>query len=349
MRHKVFLRLPAALLAAALFFLAGCAPAGPARHTQSWYQYFDTVSTVIGYAADDESFAGACAVVEGVLRDYHRLCDIYHDYEGMNNLKTVNDSAGVSPVAVDSRLLDVVEFALSMARETGGKCNVAMGAVLSLWHDCRETALNGGAAALPADEALRAAAEHCRIGDVRINREAGTLYLADGEMSLDLGAVAKGYAAEQAALALEAAGYAGYALSLGGNVRVIGTKPDGEPWVAGIQDPDDASESAYILRVSLTDASLVTSGSYQRYYEVDGKRYHHIIDPDTLYPRDEFVSVSIRTANSARADALSTAVFNMTLEAGLAFIEARADTEACWILADGTIRYSSGFGQYVVS
>ncbi len=339
-------RFAAALLTAALLTtLSGCG--APTRHSRTWYTFFDTVTTVTGYGSEKE-FNAACDLAEAVFEKYHMLCDIYHEYGGMNNARTVNLSAGIAPVETDAGLRELLRFGKEVYDLTGGTCNVAMGAVLSLWHDCREEALNGGEARLPDDASLRAAAEHCDIADLVIDEAAGTVFLADPYASLDLGAVAKGWAAEQAARALEAAGYTGYAFSVGGNVRTVGTKPGGEAWVAGVRDPNAESESAYLLRLSLADASLVTSGSYQRYYEVDGVLYHHIISPDTLCSKNEYLSVSILCRDSALADALSTAVFNMEPEAGLNYVNQMDGVEACWILADGTLRYSDGFEAFIL-
>lgn len=346
MRHSV-IRPLAALLAGSLLLLTGCSKA-PEKQSRTYYQYFDTVSTVTAYPADEAEFEAACTIVEAVLWDYHRLCDIYYSYEGVNNLKTVNDHAGQGPVEVDSRLLDVLEFARNVEYYTYGNCNAAMGAVFALWHDSRLTAEEGGVPVLPEDAALQAAAGHCRMEDLILDPEGGTVELRDGAMRLDLGGIAKGYATEQAALALEEAGYTGYALSIGGNVRVVGTKPGDEPWVSGIQDPDSSSDSAFVLKVALSEMSLVTSGSYQRYFELDGYRYHHIISPRTLYPENEFLSVTILTQDSGLADAMSTAVFNMPLEEGLAYVNGIPELEACWILADGSLAFSNGFESYIV-
>jgi len=131
-------------------------------------------------------------------------------------------------------------------------------------------------------------------------------------------------------------------------VRTVGTKPEGVPWTTGVINPDIENVGYYAIRVSLTGASLVTSGTYERYYEYEGARYHHIIDPETLYPENDFISVSVLTESSALADALSTALFNMPLEEGKAFVEGLADTDAFWILSDGTFEMTSGFENYVI-
>ena len=338
--------LTAALLAAAMLLaLPGCSRAE--RQTRTWYTWFDTVTTLVGYGTPKE-FEDACAVVEDTLERYHRQCDIYHEYSGVVSAMTLNRAAGTEPLAVEPELMAVLAFGKEMFDRTGGACHIAMGSVLSLWHDRREAALNGGEARLPDDGALRAAADHCDIRDLALDEAAGTALLLDPDMSVDLGAVAKGYAAEAAAKALADRGFTGYALSVGGNVRVLGAKPDGGDWTAGIQDPDSQSENAYILRVRLRDRALVTSGSYQRYYEVDGVRYHHIISPETLYPKNDFLSVTVLCPDSGTADALSTALFNMDLEVGMDYVNQMPDAEVCWVLADGEIVYSPGFEAYIL-
>ena len=344
--HLGLRRCAALLLVLALCAgFAGCG--GTEKHEKTWYTWFDTVTTVIGYSSEKD-FSAACAVVEDVLERYHRAADIYHEYGGTVNACTVNRLAGQGPVQAAPELLELLAFGREMYALTDGNCNIAMGAVLSIWHDCREAALSGGAARVPGLEELQEAMSHCRIEDLILDEKAGTAELADPLMRLDLGAVAKGYAAEKAAQALEEAGYTGYALNLGGNVRTVGTKPGGDPWVAGVQEPTEDGDSAYRLRVSLSDAALVTSGSYQRFFEVDGVRYHHIISPDTLFPINDYLSVTILCPNSGLADALSTAVFNMDLPEGTAFVNGLEGTEACWILADGSVQYTEGFKNYIL-
>lgn len=323
--------------------LTGC---GAKKQTVTDYTCFDTVTVITGYDTD-ERFAAASELVLETLRAYHRASDIYHEYAEINNACTLNAAAGGAALSVPPELMELLVFGRTMAERTNGMCNIAMGAVLALWHDCREAALNGETAQLPDSASLAAAAEHCRMEDIVLDEAAGTARLADAEMRVDLGAVAKGYAVERAAQKLAAAGYTGYAISAGGNVRTVGAKPSGS-WIAGIQNPDTGSDIPYLLRVSLDDAALVTSGVYQRYYEVDGVRYHHILSPETLYPKNDFLSVTIRCADSGLADALSTAVFNMPFSDGLDYVNQMGGVEACWILADGTLRFSDGFSDYIL-
>lgn len=319
------------------------------KYDATFLQLFDTVTTISGYAEDKETFRRYAEELKSELTVYHQLYDIYNSYEGINNIKTINDMAGIEPVKVDGRIIGMLEMSKEMYRQSGGAINAAMGSVLTIWHDYRTAGIeNPEEARLPPMELLKAAAEHTDMELVVIDRAASTVYLPDREMSLDVGAIAKGYATEQVCQKLEADGLKQGLVSVGGNVRAIGRKVSGEKWMVGIQNPDLDSDVTYLHRVALEDMSLVSSGSYQRYYTVDGKTYHHIIHPEILMPWDEYLSVTILCRDSGMADALSTSVFNMPLEAGMMFIEQLEGVEALWIGQDGTEYFSSGFKNYMI-
>lgn len=342
MRKQRILAALAALLIAA-GSLAGCAaePAGPQRYQQVFYDVFDTVTIATITATDAETADAWFGRLHELLTEYHRLYDIYHAYDGMENLCTVNANAGAAPVAVDARILDLIDYAKEIDTLTGGRVNVALGAVLSIWSDYRAAGNESPETAeLPPAELLAAAAEHTRIDDVIVDRAAGTLYLADAALQLDVGAIAKGYAAQRVVDELRSEGLDSLLLSVGGNVSAIGGRPEGGGWRVSVQDPySDGS----LCVVSITDESLVTSGSYERYYVVDGTRYHHIIDPETLMPSARFDSVTVISADSALADALTTGLFCMPLSEGESLVESLDGVEALWVEPDGTLTYSSGF------
>ena len=319
------------------------------RHEGQFLELFDTVTQVIAYTETKEDYNTYYKLVFDNTKEMHELFDIYNDYEGINNIKTINDNAGIAPVKVDRRIIDLLKFGKEAYAFTNGKTNIAMGSVLRIWHDHREAGLEDPAAAtLPDMEALKQAALHTDINNVIIDEAASTVYLKDPDMRLDVGAIAKGYTAEQVCQIATKAGYSGL-LSFGGNVRATGFKGDGKtPWAIGIQDPFAQGESSYLYLMEVTDRSLVTSGDYERYYEVDGKRYHHIIDPVTLFPADYFTSVTILCEDSGAADAWSTALFNMSYEEGLKLVEADPDVEALWIFKDGTMKDTSGFQDLIL-
>ena len=356
-------RLFAALtsLALCLGLLAGCSSQpkttvsdSAQRFTAYYFDVFDTMTQAIAYCDSQAEFDEQMEALHDDLVTYHRLYDIYNDYEGVNNIKTINDNAGVAPVKVDERIIDMLELAVEMYDTTGGKLNVAMGSVLAVWHDYREAAEADPSDEdnrLPTQEELEAAAQHCDINDLIIDREAGTVYLADPEMRLDVGSVGKGYAVEQVCQAAKARGLVSLSLSVGGNLRSVGTKPGGQPWESGIVSPWDDSliynnSSSLLAVVESNDQAVVTSGDYQRYFMVDGVRYHHIIDPDTLWPTDYFTAVTILCPDSGLADCLSTGIFCMPLEEGMALIESLDGVEALWCTKDGQVIKSSGFAQY---
>ncbi len=309
--------------------------------------YFDTVITVMGYESTEEEFKAVSDDILAQFGEYHKLYSIYHRFDGLENLCTINDLSDGKhrTVKVDRRIIDMLLYAKEMYEITDGRVNIAMGSVLSLWHDYRTIGMdNLENASLPPIKLLTEAAGHTDIDNLIIDEENCTVTLLDPEMTLDVGAIAKGYATEQIALSLEREGISGYILNFGGNVRAVGGKPDGEGWTIGIEN---ATGDDYIEYLSITDASVVTSGSYQRYYIVDGKKYHHIIHPDTLMPAEGFISVSVVTGDSGLGDALSTALFLLPLEEGLALVESMPEVEAIWVDSQGEKTYSSGFSAYI--
>ena len=316
------------------------------KFTAYYFDYFDTATTIVGYAESREEFDAVASNIAAELAEYHRLYTIYTRYDGLNNLSTVNSTDG--NVEVDEKIIDMLLFAKDAYNLTDGNTNVAMGSVLSLWHSARTHGeRHPESAVLPDMEKLKVASLHTDISNVVIDEQNNTVTLLDPDMSLDVGAVAKGYAVEMVAQSLEKKGISGYLLNVGGNVRAVGLRPDGTKWTVGIENPDAAGETdAYLAYLAVENEAVVTSGSYQRYYYVDGKAYHHIIDPETLMPGENFRSVSVVCKSSATGDALSTALFCMTQEEGGTLVESLDNVEAMWVLPSGEIKYSSGFEKY---
>lgn len=319
------------------------------KYSEYYFDYFDTATTIIGYAETEEEFEAVCEEIKTLLNEYHRLFTIYDRYNGLNNLVTINDlSDGKhTEVTVDQEIIDMLTFAKEMYAKTDGNVNVAMGSVLKIWHVYRNRGLDDPTTAeLPPMEKLTEAAKHTNIDDLIIDDEKNTVYLADPEMSLDVGAIAKGYAAEKIAEYLEEKGVTGYLLNLGGNVRTIGEANE-KPWNVGIENPDTENEEVpHIEFLHMSGESLVTSGSYQRFYVVNGENYHHIIDPATLMPGTKYRSVSVLTDDSGLGDAMSTALFLMDYEEGLELVKSMDNVEAMWVMPDGEQRYSEGFKAY---
>lgn len=319
------------------------------RFEAQFTDVFDTVTNIVGYGESEEVFTGQVSELKEQFDYYNQLYDIYNDYDGVNNIKTINDNAGKEPVKVAPEIIELLKLGKEAYEKTNGQVNIAYGSVLSLWHDYREAGLNNPQKAeLPSMEELEIRAAHTDINQLIIDEEASTVYLADSEMSLDVGSIGKGYAVQKVADYARAHDMKQLLISAGGNVCVVGTKEDGEGWNVGVQNPDLSSDMEYVQKVKLQDMSIVTSGNYQRYYEVDGKQYCHIIDPDTRMPAEHMASVSVIMKDSGQADAMSTALFNMDYEEGKTLVEAMEEIEAMWIFEDGSIRYSSGFSKYLI-
>lgn len=337
-----------AVLCLLLCSLTACTPqTEKTKYTAHAFDYFDTATVITGYETDRAAFDKVADEIFVMLKEYHQLYTIYHRFDGMENLCTVNEvvDGAHRTVTVDRRIIDLLLYAKEMYTATNGTVNVAMGSVLSLWHNYRTVGKDDPAnASLPPLALLEQAAKHTDITKMVIDEKNNTVTLTDPKMSLDVGAVAKGYATERIALALEEKGVTGYVLNIGGNVRTIGGKPDGTPWTIGVENPDGSE--AYLAYLQLRGEAVITSGSYQRYYLVDGKRYHHIIHPDTLMPAEGYVSVAVVCKDAGLGDVLSTALFCMPQKEGLALIESLPDTEAMWTAEDGTKTVSTGWSAY---
>ena len=327
------------ILALCLILLCGCTQPEKelTKYNATFLDLFDTVTTVVGYAENEESFTAMANGIRDDLRYYHQLFDIYNSYEGLNNLKTVNDQAGIAPVKVDPAIVALLSDCKQYYAQTEGMVNVAMGSVLVLWHHARNDGLKDPLnACLPKEEALLEAAGHTDLECLVIDEENATVFLTDPAARLDVGAVAKGWSAQRVAETAPA----GLLLSVGGNVCATGPKADGSPWDIGVQSPDDPA--SYLHTLNISSGSVVTSGDYQRAFVVEGQVYHHIIDPATLYPGKLWRSVTIVCPDSGLADALSTALFLLPLEEGQALLESTG-AEAMWVGPEGEQFYSPGF------
>ena len=327
------------LLSLLAFLLLGCGQAEKQVYQTMFFDVFDTITTLRGYDVSQEAFDKYAQQAHDALLEYHNLFDIYTDYTG--GLKQVNDNAGAVPVKVAEPVIALLKDCRDFYTRTDGRVNVAMGSVLSLWHDAREAGLSDPEhATLPDRVALEAAAEHVSFDTVEINETDSTVFLTDAAQSLDVGAVAKGWAAQRVSQLLPE----GYMLNVGGNVCTRGTKPDGSSWNVAVQSPNMGEDNLCV--VQLTGQSLVTSGDYQRSYTVDGKAYHHIIDPDTLMPSTYWRSVTILTEDSGVADALSTALFLLPLERGQELAK-EFGVEVMWVDADMNITRTDGFAKAI--
>ncbi|MEG0276658.1 MAG: FAD:protein FMN transferase [Coprobacillus sp.] len=352
------------LLVGLLFVLSSCQKKAEYEYkSKTFTGPFDTITQYITYSKSEEDFNKQCELIEKDLNYYDHLFDKYNSYDDFNNIYTINEKAGKEAVEVEQPIIDLLEFCILRNKEISNKVNIAFGSVIAIWHDYREKAENDGAVGkVPTQSELEKANQHTNIDSIKVDKKAKTVYIDDKNVSIDVGATAKGYAIELIKQDLIEMGVDNFLLSGGGNVASHGKRKIAkekstyldeckEKYCVGIESPkdgnfshsddDENSENEAILVVQ--GESVVTSGDYQRFYkDVNGVRYHHLIDPDTLFPAVHFRSVSIITEDSGMADFLSSAVFLMTYEEGLKFVNSLEGVEAIWLLEDGKIRHSSG-------
>ena len=343
------------LLAAVLAFGTGCgklpgggspADTGYTRYSTQFYDTFDTIIQVIGYAETQEEFEGYAGTIHQRFQELSQLYDRFYEYSGVNNIRTINLNAGVAPVEVEPELLEMLSFAKEWCQKTQGRVNIAMGPVLEIWHQYRDQysgqALAADAAgALPSMEALDDANHFSNLDKVIIDREKGTVFLEDEKMALDVGAVAKGYAAQLVADEIYEAGFRSFTISAGGNVITKDPPLDGvrNSWGIGIQDPfaDLNKPDSQSLDVALvSNRCVVTSGDYRQFYTVGDQLIHHIIDPATLWPANQYRALTVVCEDSGLGDFLSTCLFVMDYDEGRALAE-ELGVGVLWVFPDGRV------------
>lgn len=312
------------------FILVGCTNQKPSENENlqpftkmSFDAGFDTFLTARFYTETESEADALFNTIVNQMKHYHELFDIYNDYD-VNNIKTINDNAGIKPVEVEESIIECLLLAKKYYDESNGEFDITMGALFSVWHNYREQSnlSSSGFGDTPSYEELEDAMENTGWKYVEIDEVNKNVYITKEGVSLDVGGIAKGFVTEKVAQYLENQNLVSGYLNFGGNNRLINNKPDGSSWTLGIQTPDGA-DNAYDVIVTLDGSiSAVTSGDYQRYYlSENGEKLHHIIDKDTLFPATYYRGVTVYTKDSGIADALSTTLFTSTHEEGIDIIE----------------------------
>lgn len=323
--------------AGALFtgLLSGCASSSSDPITKSGF-YFNTVISITLYDSSKEQ----------LLEDCFDLAQTYENYFSNtipdSDISRINASGG-TPVTVHEETADLLKTGLSYCELSGGKFDLTIGQLSDLWDFSTKALLEEATPSMiPSEEDIKAALAtvdyHC------IEIDGNEVTLTNPDARLDLGAIAKGYIADQMKTYLNENGVTSGYINLGGNVLVLGPKADGSAYKIGIQKPFDET-GASIAAVEVRDETVVSSGVYERCFTVDGILYHHILDTSTGYPyQNGLLGVTIITKNSVDGDALSTTCFALGLSDGMALIESLPDTEAVFITDDYALHKSSGIG-----
>ena len=335
------------ILAAALLclFLAGCGAEKTEnvelqKYDVQFFDVFDTVSAVSVYAENQEQADEYTNAVHDRLLYLHQQFDPYNTYEEYpDNLKALNDKAGTGDVSqVSNDLYEVLEKGKEVYDITDGKINIAMGATLELWHKYRDDALDNGNAAIPTAEELEETRQFNDISALELlgqsDNDNKLARITKAGTAVNLGAIAKGYSASEAIKLLKDMDCDSALINLGGNVACYRGNAKQESWKVGIQDPQNPDSLLDVVQID--SGHLVSSGDYQRYYIYDGKKIHHIIDPDTLMPAENHTGTTVimdGLSDGFDADMLSTALFILPDDDGRALAEKYENVQEIYLIS----------------
>lgn len=315
-----------------------------------WSSYLYTVVQLTVYVEKDSTTNTIDVFhnVEDILSLYTIISDKYTGYDGTENVFSINETPTV-PHVIDEELFDLIAFTLANQTSVDQFYNAALGPVLQIWHDYREDCLNNDVCAVPDIGILQDANQYTDYTKIVMDPETLSITMDTG-MNLDLGGVSKGYVSREIIDYLDTLDISGYLLNNGeSNISVGGTHPtrDNSKFIIAVTDPTDpydlSGNNGYVWVYLQDGEQLVTSGDYQKYYTVNDVSYHHIIDPVTLMPLRYIRSVSIITDDPALADLLSTAIFNMSIQDGIDYVDSFDNLEAVWYDIDGNIFFSENF------
>lgn len=294
--------------------------------------YMDTYINVKIYCDNETKANEILNEVDNIYKVYHKLTDRYNSYDGINNLYYINNNDSKDKeIVIDSRLYDLINYAYHFGEDTDGLFDINLGGVIDVWKGYRDSGEG-----VPTLEELRESNKKDDIVLLDDNK------IKNNNINLDLGAVSKGYTTKVVGEYLESVGIDYYLINAGGNV-LAGDSYNKDYYKIGIQSPN--KDGGVIGVVKGNNISIVTSGGYERNYMYDGKIYHHIISPDTLYPTEYMKSVTIVTPDSALGDMLSTTLFLMDIDSGKEFLK-NYDAEAIWVDNNNNIIKSEGFSKY---
>ncbi|HSW35367.1 MAG TPA: FAD:protein FMN transferase [Candidatus Limnocylindrales bacterium] len=305
--------------------------ADPANIFTYHYMLMDTTVEIRFQAVDSRS---AEEIKDKVIGEMERLENLFSRTIKDSEISSINNSAGLRPVQVSTEVLHVVEKSLSYAQLSGGAFDPTVAPLVDLW------GFLGQEFRVPTAHEIETALTLVDYQLVEVDATAETVYLPLAGMSLELGGIAKGYIIDRALAVLVQAGVQDAFLNAGGDIGLLGSRPDGSPWRIGVRHPRDNREIVAVVPVR--DKAVTTSGDYQRFFEENNIRYHHLLDPFTGLPARSLASVTIIAPTALESDALSTAVFILGPEEGMALIERLPNVEAILVTPDLEILISSG-------
>lgn len=304
-----------------------CAEGTTVRRTQ---MMMGTLVSVTSVAADE---AAAQRAASSALTEIRRLEELLSTWIATSELSHLNAAAGSEPVNISRDTMEVLTRSLEIARLTEGGFNIAVGPAVQAWSVTEPLSI-------PSEAQLDRLRPLVDLSALQLDEMRGMAFLTRAGMQVDVGGIGKGFAADRAVEAMRAAGATAGVVALSGDIKTFGRMPDGEAFLFGIQHP--RKETALLGTIELHDEAISTAGDYERFFERDGVRYHHILDPNTLQPARDCQSVTVIAKESVMADGLDTGIFVMGPQRGMELVERLPDVEAVIVDREGHIFVSSG-------
>jgi thiamine biosynthesis lipoprotein len=297
------------------------------------------MDTIVSITVVADSKDMAEKAIERTFAEIGRFGDLINFYSDTSELAGINRNAGIHSVKVSPETLDVIGKAVFAAEKSGGAFDPTIGPIIKLWDFLNKKK--------PTEAEILQALFLVNYKDILIDRTDATVFLKRKGMMIDLGGIAKGYAADLAVESLKKEGILSGLVSIAGDIRTFGMKPDKSPWTIGIKNPRQTGEKDEIVaKIRLSDKAISTSGDYERFFISDDKRYHHLLDPKTGLPASGCRSVSIVTDKAVDTDAFSTAVFILGPEKGMKLVK-EMGMDAIIIDSSGTIHMTDAIKEKI--
>ena len=298
------------------------------------FYYFDTYINIKIYSNNKKKVDKSFSDIDKLFKTYHELTDRYNSYPNLVNLYIINNNVlSDKYLTIDDKLVKLLKYGISLYDKSNGKIDISMGNIIDIWKGYRESGIG-----IPSLEELKYV-NYNKINDIEIKNN----QIKNNNLNIDLGCIVKGYVTKEVGKYLEKNDLNKFIINAGGNV-LTGKKYKKDKYKIGLEKPTNKSDIYKIIKVE--NKAVVTSGGYLRYYEYNGNKYHHIIDPDTLFPSNYMESVTVITSDSAYADFMSTYLFLLPVDKGLELVNNTADLEAIWYVNDDKIITSKGINKY---
>jgi thiamine biosynthesis lipoprotein len=301
----------------------------------------NTVAKITAVAKNEKT---AKAAIDAAIKEVKRLESLFNRYDPNSQLSLVNRQADKKPMKIDKDLFEIFQRAIYYSKLTDGAFDITVAPLIDLFRACAE------ANTPPTDKQLAEVKQKIGCNKILLDANDFSIRFAAGGMKLDLGAIAKGYAADKAVAIMKNCGATGGLVNLGGQIGSFGTTETKEKWMLGVQDPANPQGDKIIAVFALNDSAISTSGNYHRFYTIAGKQYSHIFNPATEKSADALSSVTIFAETGTAADALSTAVSVMGVQKGLELIKSLKNTEAIIVVAEsGQTIKTDGIEKFLVN